>query len=284
MTTCAFLGLGVMGFPMAGHLVAAGYDVRVWNRTYATSKKWAETHKGRAYDTLEAAVNEADIVFMCVGNDADVIEVATPTLNAMRQGGILIDHTTASAECARTCYAMAQKKEIGFIDAPISGGESGAINGQLTVMCGGEPEIFNRALPFMESYSKAVKLMGSSGSGQLTKMVNQICIAGILQGLSEGVNFAKKAGLDMNAVLEAIGKGAAQSWQMDNRALTMAKGEFEFGFAVDWMRKDLDIALRTADKIGADLTLAKQVDAYYEEVQALGGNRWDTSSLITRLR
>ena len=280
----AFLGLGVMGFPMAGHLVKAGHEVTVWNRTSAKAQSWAHTYKGQAAGTIEGAVKEADFVMMCVGDDADVMAVARPALKAMRAGTYLIDHTTASAKCARDVHAMAKAASIGFVDAPISGGEAGAVNGQLTIMCGGDAADFDRAVPAMQPYAKATTLMGESGAGQLTKMVNQICIAGILQGLAEGVNFAQKAGLDVPLVVEAIGKGAAQSWQMLNRAETMAKGEYEFGFAVDWMRKDLGIAIRAGEAVGAELTLAKQVDHYYGEVQNMGGSRWDTSSLMKRLK
>lgn len=283
MANVAFLGLGVMGYPMAGHLASAGHDVIVWNRTAAKTEKWAEEHSGTAAQTIEAAVSGADFVMLCVGDDQDVYDVAGPALSAMPSGGVMVDHTTASSECARKVHAMAAEKSIGFVDAPISGGEAGAVNGQLTIMCGGDNDVFNRALPIMDAYAKAVKLMGPSGAGQLTKMVNQICIAGILQGLAEGVHFAQKAGLDVDEVVQAIGKGAAQSWQMDNRASTMGSGEYDFGFAVDWMRKDLGIALRTAEQVGADLTLAKQVDGYYADVQEMGGGRWDTSSLLKRL-
>lgn len=283
MTKISFLGLGVMGYPMAGHLVAAGYDVTVWNRTGSKAEKWSNEYNGDAVSTIQDAVTDKDFVFMCVGNDDDVLAVSNEALKNMNSNTILIDHTTASAKCARHCAREAKAKNIGFIDAPISGGEAGAINGQLTIMCGGVQADFDRAEPIMQAYGKAVKLMGPSGAGQLTKMVNQICIAGTLQGLAEGVNFAQKAGLDVEEVIEAIGKGAAQSWQMDNRASTMAKDQFEFGFAVDWMRKDLKIAIEEAQANGADLTLAKMVDGYYADVQALGGNRWDTSSLIKRL-
>lgn len=283
MANISFLGLGVMGYPMAGHLAATGHTVRVWNRTGAKSQKWSREHSGQAAESIETAVADADFVMMCVGNDQDVEAVAGPALKAMMAGAILVDHTTASAKCARKCAQQAAERKIGFIDAPISGGEAGAINGQLTIMCGGEADVYDRAMPIMEIYGKAVKLMGPSGAGQLTKMVNQICIAGTLQGLSEAVNFAQCAGLDVDEVVEAIGKGAAQSWQMDNRASTMGRGEFEFGFAVDWMRKDLKIAIEEAETNGADLTLARLVDGYYADVQELGGTRWDTSSLITRI-
>lgn len=284
MTKCAFLGLGVMGYHMAGHLVRAGHDVSVWNRTGAKAAIWAAEFDGTACETIADAVTDCDFVMMCVGDDPDVYAVAAPAIAAMTAGSVLIDHTTASAECARKVYADAKAQDIGFVDAPISGGEAGAVNGQLTIMCGGELDIFDRAVPIMDAYAKASKRLGDSGAGQLTKMVNQICIAGILQGLAEGVNFAQKAGLDVDDVVDAIGKGAAQSWQMLNRAQTMAKGEYEFGFAIDWMRKDLGIALRTGEAIGADLTLTRQVDGYYSEVQAMGGARWDTSALLKRLQ
>jgi len=283
MSKCAFLGLGVMGYPMAGHLVAAGRDVTVWNRSAAKAQSWAEEYDGKAAVTIADAVRGAEFVFVCVGDDPDVYAVVRPAIAALEAGAIIVDHTTASADCARTLYAEAKASGIGFIDAPISGGEAGAVNGQLTVMCGGESGIFAKAEPVIDAYAKAIKLMGPSGAGQLTKMVNQICIAGILQGLAEGINFAQKAGLDVDEVVGAIGKGAAQSWQMDNRASTMGRGEYEFGFALDWMRKDLRIALETGEAIGADLTLAKQVDGYYEEVQEMGGGRWDTSALLARL-
>jgi len=283
MAICAFLGLGVMGYPMAGHLVKAGHDVRVWNRTGSKAAKWADDNTGKACDTIETAVDGADFVMICVGDDPDVYAVVEPAVAVMKEGAVIVDHTTASAECARKCEAMAAEKNIGFIDAPISGGEAGAINGQLTIMCGGDDADYNKAEPIMDAYAKATKLMGPSGAGQLTKMVNQICIAGILQGLAEGVHFAQKAGLDVDEVVQAIGKGAAQSWQMDNRASTMGRDEYEFGFAVDWMRKDLGIALKTAEDVGANLVLAKMVDEYYSDVQQMGGNRWDTSSLLKRL-
>jgi len=283
MAICAFLGLGVMGYPMAGHLVAAGHDVRVWNRTGAKTMAWADDYTGQACDTLEQAVQGADFVMICVGDDPDVYAVVEPAVKAMQAGAVIVDHTTASAECARKCRSMAQDKTIGFIDAPISGGEAGAVNGQLSIMCGGDGEDYNKVKPIMDSYAKATKLMGPSGAGQLTKMVNQICIAGILQGLAEGVHFAQKAGLDVDEVVQAIGKGAAQSWQMDNRASTMGRDEYNFGFAVDWMRKDLGIAFKTAEDVGANLVLAKMVDEYYSDVQQMGGNRWDTSSLLKRL-
>jgi len=293
MADLAFLGLGVMGYPMAGHLVAAGHTVTVWNRSADKAQKWTKEYAGTTGADIETAVAGADIVMMCVGNDDDVYAVAKPAISAMKSGSILVDHTTASAKCARACYAIANATgigatgigaaNIGFVDAPISGGEAGAVNGALTIMCGGDADVYGRCEPIMQAYAKAVKHMGPSGAGQLTKMVNQICIAGTLQGLSEAVHFAKRAGLDVDAVVEAIGQGAAQSWQMDNRASTMGRGEFEFGFAVDWMRKDLKIALEAADENGANLTMTKMVDEYYEDVQNMGGNRWDTSSLVKRL-
>lgn len=283
MAKVAFLGLGVMGYPMAGHLVSAGHEVSVWNRTAAKAKMWAGEYSGVAEGEIAAAVSGANFVMLCVGNDQDVYDVATPALAAMNAHTVMVDHTTASSECARNVHALAADRNIGFVDAPISGGEAGAVNGALTIMCGGDAGDYDRALLVMEAYAKAVKLMGPSGAGQLTKMVNQICIARILQGLAEGVHFAQKAGLDVDEVVQAIGKGAAQSWQMDNRASTMGRGEYEFGFAVDWMRKDLGIALKTAEQVGADLTLAKQVDDYYADVQEMGGGRWDTSSLLKRL-
>lgn len=283
MAKCSFIGLGVMGYPMAGHLVNAGHDVTVWNRTHTKAKSWANAYDGAAADTIEEAVAGADFICLCVGDDPDVYAVMEPVLKAAKTGAIVIDHTTASDDCAKTCYGNAAAKGLAFIDAPISGGEAGAVNGQLTVMCGGDQAAYDMAKPIMDAYAKATKLMGPSGAGQTTKMINQICIAGAVQGLAEGVHFAQKAGLNVADVVEAIGKGAAASWQMLNRAETMDKDEFEHGFAVDWMRKDLGIALRTAERIGADLTLAKQVDGYYAEIQEMGGGRWDTSSLLRRL-
>jgi len=284
MSKVTFLGLGVMGYPMAGHLLAAGHDVNVWNRTKSVSEKWASEYKGQASDSIEAAVKGADFVMMCVGQDKDVLDVAGKAIPAMRSGAVLVDHTTASDDCAKQVGAMCARADIGFLDAPISGGEAGAVNGQLTVMCGGDTAHFAAAEPIIDAYAKATKLMGPVGAGQLTKMVNQICIAGMLQGLSEAVNFAQAAGLDMDEVVGAIGKGAAQSWQMDNRASTMAKGEYEFGFAVDWMRKDLGIVLDTAKSLNLDMPVTELVDRYYAEVQEMGGNRWDTSSLLARLK
>lgn len=283
MAKCTFLGLGVMGYPMAGHLVKAGHNVTVWNRTTAKSVHWSSEYNGNHETEISKAVQGAEFVMICVGDDSDVYAVAEPAIAAMNSNAVILDHTTASAKCARKCHELAKLNSIGFIDAPISGGESGAVNGQLTIMCGGDLIDFERADPVMNAYAKATKLMGESGAGQLTKMVNQICIAGILQGLAEGVHFAQKAGLDVNEVVQAIGKGAAQSWQMDNRAKTMAKDEYEFGFAVDWMRKDLGIALEAAQSVGANLILTKMVDEYYSDIQEMGGQRWDTSSLLKRL-
>ena len=284
MSQVAFLGLGVMGYPMAGHLVAARHEVRVWNRTASVTARWRQDFSGTASASIEQAVKGADYVMMCVGQDADVIAVSEEAVPAMKTGAVLVDHTTASDGCAKQVGAMCHAAGIGFLDAPISGGEAGAVNGQLTVMCGGEASHFKQAKPIIDAYAKAVKLMGPVGSGQLTKMVNQICIAGLLQGLSEAVNFAQAAGLDMDEVVGAIGKGAAQSWQMDNRASTMAAGEYNHGFAVDWMRKDLGIVLDTAKTLNLDMPVTELVDGYYADVQEMGGNRWDTSSLLARLK
>jgi len=282
----AFIGLGVMGFPMAGHLKAKGYDVTVYNRTGAKAEEWAKKHGGKSAPTPAAAAKDADFVMTMVGNDNDVLEVVggkDGVLAGMKKGAILIDHTTASADVARKVFAMAKEKGVDFIDAPVSGGQAGAENGKLTVMCGGEPQPFERAKPVMDSYGRAVTLMGPAGAGQLTKMVNQITIAGLVQGLSEGIAFAEKAGLDADLVLDVISKGAAQSWQMENRGKTMHARKFDFGFAVDWMRKDLGICLAEAKRNGAKLPVATVVAGYYDEVSKAGGSRWDTSSLITRL-
>ncbi len=283
MSKVTFLGLGVMGYPMAGHLQAKGHDVTVYNRTTAKAEAWAKQHGGRSSPTVAEAVQGAELVMMCVGNDNDLLEVGQAALNAMRAGTTLVDHTTASADVARKLHAMAMQKGIGFIDAPVSGGQAGAEKGQLTVMCGGEQNTFDQVKPVIDCYAKATTLMGASGAGQLTKMVNQICIAGLVQALSEGLAFAEKAGLDGNLVLDVISKGAAQSWQMENRGRTMLKREFNFGFAVDWMRKDLGICMEEARRNGAKLPVTTIVDQFYAEVQAAGGNRFDTSSLITRL-
>ena len=282
----AFIGLGVMGYPMAGYLSVRGNEVVVFNRNADKADRWLEQHDGRSAATPAEAANGADVVFCCVGNDDDVRQVTLGeegALQTMTPGSILVDHTTASATLARDLYAAAAERQVGFLDAPLSGGQAGAENGQLTVMVGGDAEVFERASPVMESYAKAITLIGPAGSGQLAKMVNQICIAGLLQGLSEGLHFALQAGLDVEKVIGAISKGAAQSWQMEHRWHTMVRGKFEFGFATDWMRKDLGIALEEATANGARLELTELVDRYYAEVQAMGGNRWDTSSLIARL-
>lgn len=287
----AFLGLGVMGWPMAGHLVLAGHTVTVFNRTAAKAQAWVQAFAatGRAHhaSTPREAAQGADIVLMCVGNDDDVRSVVLGpdgALAGMQSGSILIDHTTASAQLARELYASAQQQGVAFVDAPVSGGQAGAQNGQLTIMCGGDEAAFATAEPVMACFGRAVTLMGPSGSGQLTKMVNQICIAGLVQGLSEAVAFGQKAGLDMDKALQVIGKGAAQSWQLDNRGSTMVRDEFNFGFAVDWMRKDLGLVLQEAQRNGARLPVTALVDQFYADVQAQGGGRWDTSSLIARLR
>lgn len=279
----AFLGLGVMGYPMAGHLQAKGHSVTVYNRTTAKAEAWVKQHGGAHGKTPADAVVDAQIVMMCVGNDKDLLEVGTAAITAMKSGTILVDHTTASAEGARHLYAAAKAKGVQFIDAPVSGGQAGAEKGQLTVMCGGDQAAFEQAKAVIDCFAKATTLMGPSGTGQLTKMVNQICIAGLVQALSEGLAFAEKAGLDGNLVLDVISKGAAQSWQMENRGKTMLQREFNFGFAVDWMRKDLGICIAEAKRNGAKLPVTSSIDQIYAEVQAAGGNRFDTSSLITRL-
>ena len=282
----AFLGLGVMGYPMAGHLAAGGHDVVVYNRTASKAAAWAAQHEGSTAQTPKAAADGADIVFVCVGNDDDVRDVlfgADGAVQSMQSGSAVVDHTTTSAELARELAGALKSRGIGFLDGPLSGGQAGAENGQLTIMLGGEAVLFDRLAPVMECYAKAMTLIGPAGSGQLAKMVNQVCIAGVLQGLSEGLHFAKRAGLDPAKVIAAISAGAAQSWQMENRWETMIANEFDFGFAIDWMRKDLGIALDEAERNGATLELARQVDGYYAELQAEGGNRWDTSCLIARL-
>lgn len=287
MAKVAFLGLGVMGSPMARHLAAkGGHELTVYNRTYEKAERWVEGHGGRAERTPRAAAEGQDFVFACVGNDDDLRTVTTGADGAfagMSRGAVFVDNTTASAEVARELHAAAGERGVAFIDAPVSGGQAGAENGALTVMCGGEPEAYARAEPVIMAFAKACRLLGPSGSGQLTKMVNQICIAGLVQGLSEGIHFGAKAGLDMEAVLDVISKGAAGSWQMENRGRTMSAGEFEFGFAVDWMRKDLGICISEARRNGATLPVTSLVDQFYAEVQRMGGNRWDTSSLIARL-
>jgi 3-hydroxyisobutyrate dehydrogenase-like beta-hydroxyacid dehydrogenase len=280
----AFLGLGVMGFPMAGHLAAAGHDVTVYNRTASRAQAWVAKHGGRHAPTPAAAAKGNEFVFACVGNDDDLRSIVygeNGALAGMGEGATFIDHTTASAEVAREIAAAAAKqRKVAFLDAPVSGGQAGAENGKLTVMVGGEPAAFERAKPVIDAYARACVLMGLAGSGQLAKMVNQICIAGLVQGLAEGLNFAVKAGLDGKKLVEVISKGAAQSWQMDNRASTMLDGKFDFGFAVNWMRKDLSICLDEARRNGARLPVAALVDQFYAHVQARGGGRWDTSSLI----
>jgi 3-hydroxyisobutyrate dehydrogenase-like beta-hydroxyacid dehydrogenase len=282
----AFVGLGVMGYPMAGYLVQAGHEITVFNRTTARADEWQKQFGGVVVATPAAAAKDARIVFSCVGNDDDVRAVILADegiLQGIANGGIIVDHTTASAVVAREVYDAAKEKGVGFLDAPLSGGQAGAENGQLTIMVGGDEDIYQRVAPVMDAYAKACTLIGPVGSGQLAKMVNQICIAGIVQGLSEGLHFAKRAGLDPAKVIGAISKGAAQSWQMENRWETMVDNEFDFGFAVEWMRKDLKIALQEARSNGAALEMTSLVDGYYAEVQELGGNRWDTSSLIARL-
>ncbi len=287
MAKVAFIGLGVMGFPMAGHLKQkGGHDVTVYNRTAAKAAEWAKKFDGKTGVTPAEAAKDADFVFTCVGNDDDLRSVTTGkngVLSSMKAGAILIDNTTASAEVARELDAAAKEKGIHFIDAPVSGGQAGAENGVLTVMCGGDPEIFDKAKPVIDAYARMVGLMGPVGSGQLTKMMNQICIAGIVQGLSEAIHFGKQSGLDIEKVVDVISKGAAGSWQMENRHKTMDQGKYDFGFAVDWMRKDLDIVLTEARRNGAKLPLTALVDQFYGDVQAMGGNRWDTSSLLARL-
>jgi len=284
----AFIGLGVMGFPMAGHLAArGGHDVTVYNRSRAKAEAWVAKYKGRLVETPAKAAEGAEIVFSCVGDDPDLREVTLGPSGAfqkMAKGAIFIDHTTASAKLARELAADAKKRGFDFLDAPVSGGQAGAENGQLTVMVGGDGAPFERAKAVIAHFAKAVTLLGPSGSGQLTKMVNQICIAGLVQGLSEGLNFALKAGLDAKLVLDVISKGAAQSWQMENRGKTMIDDKFDFGFAVDWMRKDLRICSDTARQIGAQLPVTQTVGGFYDEISKMGGGRWDTSSLIRRLR
>ena len=287
MAKVAFLGLGVMGFPMAGHLVAkGGHEVTVFNRTPTKAKAWAEKFGGRAASTPGAAAEGQDFVMACVGNDDDLRAVtiaADGAFAAMKAGSIFVDHTTASAEVARELDKAATKAGFKFIDAPVSGGQAGAENGALTVMCGGSEDAFKRAEPVISAYAKMCKLLGPAGSGQLTKMVNQICIAGLVEALSEGIHFAKRAGLDVDAVVVTISKGAAQSWQMDNRYKTMNEGKFDFGFAVEWMRKDLSNCLAEARRNGASFPVTALVDAFYSEIEKMGGKRWDTCSLMARL-
>jgi 3-hydroxyisobutyrate dehydrogenase-like beta-hydroxyacid dehydrogenase len=288
MTTknICFIGLGVMGAPMAGHVADAGHPTTVYNRTQEKAKAWVKQHQGAITTDVQSAVAEADIVLMCLGNDQSVEAILTGdsgAMAAMRQGTIIVDHTTTSAKLATRMFAAAKDKGLHFLDAPVSGGEAGAQNGALTVMVGGDQTAFDQASPVITHFSKAVTRMGESGAGQLTKMVNQICIAGLVQALSEGLAFSEKAGLDSKLVLDVISKGAAQSWQMENRGTTMVDDKFDFGFAVDHMRKDLGLCIDQAQQIGAQLPIAKIVDQYYAEIQAMGGARWDTSSLIRRL-
>lgn len=287
MAKVAFIGLGVMGFPMAGHLkVKGGHDVTVYNRTAAKSAAWTEKFGGKSAPTPAEAARDADFVFTCVGNDDDLRSVTSGkdgVLQTMKSGAILIDNTTASANVARELYDAANQKGVGFIDAPVSGGQAGAENGALTVMCGGDEATYDTAKPVIDAYARMVGLMGAPGAGQLTKMINQICIAGVVQGLAEGIHFGKRAGLDIEKVIEVISKGAAGSWQMENRHKTMNEGKYDFGFAIDWMRKDLGIVLDEARSNGAKLPVTALVDQFYGDVQAMGGNRWDTSSLLARL-
>ncbi|MEM9046347.1 MAG: NAD(P)-dependent oxidoreductase [Pseudomonadota bacterium] len=286
MAKVSFLGLGVMGYPMAGHLAAKGHEVTVYNRTAAKAEKWAAEHGGKMAHTPAEAAQGSEFVMVCVGNDDDLREVVAGEVGAfggMTSGAVMVDHTTASATVAHELHAKASDKGIGFIDAPVSGGQAGAENGVLTVMCGGDAAPYASAEPIIMSYARACRLMGGPGAGQLTKMVNQICIASLVQGLAEGVMFAQKAGLDGEAVFDVIGKGAAGSWQMDNRHKTMLADEFDFGFAVDWMRKDLGMCLDEAKKNGARLPVTALVDQFYGEVQQMGGGRWDTSSLLRRM-
>ena len=287
MSKIAFIGLGVMGYPMAGHLSAAGHDVTVYNRTSATASRWLAEYRGRSAQSPLQAADGAEFVLSCVGNDDDLREVALGehgAISGMQPGNIYIDHTTTSATVAREISEQAAKLGIEYIDAPVSGGQAGAQNGVLTVMCGGSRQTFDRARPVINAYARACELMGPVGSGQLTKMVNQICIGGVLQGLAEGLHFGQRAGLDMDLVLKVIAQGAAQSWQMENRGKTMCEGRYDFGFAVDWMRKDLAIVGNEASQLGIDLPITRQIDSAYARVQEMGGNRWDTSSLIEVIR
>ena len=286
-TTCAFIGLGVMGYPMAGHLQAAGHPTIVYNRTSAKADQWVGQHGGASAPTPREAAAGNDVVMVCVGNDDDLRSVVfgdDGALAGMASGSVLVDHTTASAEVAREIRSAADELGVGFVDAPVSGGQAGAENGMLSIMCGGDEGIFQKVEPVIDVYAKVTVLVGDTGSGQLTKMVNQLCIAGVVQGLAEGLNFAQRAGLDGERVLDVISKGAAQSWQMENRGSTMLKGEFEFGFAADWMRKDLSLCFEEGKRNGALLPMAMLVDQFYAHVQQRGGGRWDTSSLIQLLQ
>ncbi len=287
MAKVAFLGLGVMGYPMAGYLAKGEHDVTVYNRTFSKAEKWASAHSGKAAATPAEAAKDCDFVFSCVGNDDDVRAVTIGddgAFSAMKSGAIFIDNTTASADVARELSAIADEKGFGFLDAPVSGGQAGAENGALTVMVGGDEATFDKAKPVIDCYAKMVGLMGPTGSGQLAKMVNQICIAGLVQGLSEGIHFAQNAGLDIEKLIGVISKGAAGSWQMENRYRTMNEGHYDHGFAVDWMRKDLGICLQEADNNGSSLPVTALVDQFYKDVQKMGGKRWDTSSLLARLK
>ena len=287
MSKVAFIGLGVMGYPMAGHLEKAGHEVTVFNRTTAKAEQWAADHQGGFKVTPGAAVADADFIFSCVGNDDDLREVgngAEGILSQAKAGAIWVDHTTTSATVAKELAAIAKEKNVGFIDAPVSGGQQGAENGMLTIMCGGDQADFDKVYPIIDCYARAAILLGAVGNGQLTKMVNQICIGGLIQGLSEAIHFAENAGLDVQSVIDVISKGAAQSWQMENRHKTMIAGEYEHGFAVDWMRKDFGIVLDEARKNGSKLPVTALVDQFYGEVQDMGGGRWDTSSLLARLK
>ena len=286
MTALAFVGLGVMGFPMAGHLVRAGHEVSVFNRDTAKAERWAGVHPGRVAASAAQAAHGAQAVFLCLGNDQSVRSVvlgAGGVLEAMSPGAVLVDHTTASAELARELALACAARGVGWLDAPVSGGQAGAENGKLTIMCGGEPAAFDAVRPLLESYARCARLLGPAGAGQLAKMVNQICIAGLVQGLAEGLHFARAAGLDALAVIDVIRQGAAQSWQMENRHASMLEGRYDFGFAVDWMRKDLGIVQDEARRNGSTLPVVELVDQFYAEVQAMGGGRWDTSSLLARL-
>ncbi|MEQ8604089.1 MAG: NAD(P)-dependent oxidoreductase [Marivibrio sp.] len=288
MAKAAFIGLGVMGYPMAGYLkTKGGHDVTVYNRTTAKAEKWAGEYGGSHAPTPREAADGADFVFACVGNDDDLRSVTIGedgAFHGMKEGAVFVDHTTASADVARELYAAAEERGLGFVDAPVSGGQAGAENGALTVMCGGDEAVFAKAEPLIGCFAKSCLLMGEAGAGQITKMVNQICIAGLLQGLAEGLSFGQKAGLDMDKVIDVISKGAAGSWQMENRGKTMVRGEFDFGFAVDWMKKDMGICLQEARNNGARVPVTALVDQFYTQIQARGGNRWDTSSLIHLLQ
>lgn len=283
----AFIGLGNMGYPMAGHLATKGYDVTVYNRTTAKAQQWLTQYSGQLSHSPQQAAQNADIVFTCVGNDDDLSSVVLGEqglIHGLKAGAILVDHSTVSAEVSRELAHLLAQRQVSFMDAPVSGGQQGAINGQLSIMCGAEQSVFNQLEPILAAYGKTITHMGDIGSGQLTKMVNQICVAGLLQGLAEGIHFAQQAGINAQKALNVISHGAASSWQMVNRYPTMLKSEYNFGFAVDWMRKDLDICLAEAQKNGAQLPITELVNRFYEEVQALGGGRWDTSSLLVRLQ